>query len=81
MGWMKGKGLGQPPGKLQWSGATLPISGPGNTMSGNGGCEPWVLQLLTPQCGALGSGVFVAEAGAPTPEPAHHCCVSLTPHS
>lgn len=47
-------------------------------MSGDGGCEPWVLQLPS-QCGALGSGVFMA--GIPTPDPAHHCCVSLTPHS
>lgn len=74
-------GLGQTPGKLRCSGVTLPVSGPGNKKSGNRGCGPWALQLPTPQGGALGSGVFVAEAGAPAPDPAHHCCVALTTHS
>lgn len=64
---MKHLVLGQPPGRLWWSGAALPISG----MSGNGGCEPWALQLPSPECGALGCGVLVA--GGPAPAPAHHC--------
>lgn len=84
MGWVKGMGLGQTPGKLRWLGATLPGSGPGNTGPGNTGCEPWGLQPPTPRCGALGSGVFMAEAGAPALDPA--CGPSLpflspTPHS
>lgn len=46
--------------RVGWSGAALPVWSRDYNV-GKGGCEPWALQLPTPRCGALGSGVLAAE--------------------